>query len=140
MGQEALVSPNVDGARALLQLMDAAGAPPLACLWVFNPDHDSWRLWIVPSKIPGRKANVPGPATREFYGFVASLIVENRDKVAGLDPGDVHMVESTHPAVVALSRFVRVDGTSTVRMSNNMLDGYFLPDAVILRLTPPKAA
>jgi len=140
MAAATLLTPDIDGARRFIRLMDEAGAAPKAVLWVYNPDSDNWRLWVVPSRIPGVETGPQGPNLLQFYGFVAPLVVQHRRDLGGLDPGDIHMVESGHPAVVALSRFVDTSGETPVRMSNNMLDGYFLPDAVILRLTPPKAA
>ena len=139
MAAATLVAPNIEGARRLMKLMDAAGAPPRAVLWVFDPDRDAWRLWIAPSTLPGR-GGAGTPPLREFYAFVAPLMVAHRGELGGLDSGEVHMVEPDHPAIVGLSRFVHVTDDSAVRTANNMLNGYFLPDAVVLRMPVAKAA
>jgi hypothetical protein len=138
MGQEALVAPNVEGARRLVQLMDEAGAPPVAVLWVHEAERDEWRLWIAPSRIPGSAET--GSALRAFYGFIASLVVKHRAELAGLDPGDVAMVAADHPAIRGLSGFVRAEAGRPVVVSNQMLNGYFLPHAVVIRIAAPKAA
>ena len=95
-------------------------------MWVYNEDADSWRLWIV-----------PGPEINDkfqFYRRLAEIVADNRNVLGDLDASSTQFMSESHPALVGLARFARVEGVSAIRLSNNMLNGYYLPDAVIIRM------
>lgn len=127
MAEATLVGPDVRAAQRLTELLDARGYPPRAVLWVYAPEGDSWRLWIVPSPDLSDK--------RQFYLEVAKIFSAHSTEFQGMDLGEVQFVKLDHPAVVGLGAFMKVDGVGSVRSSSNMLNGYFLPDAIIVRLS-----
>ncbi len=126
MAEATLVEPNVRAAQALMRLMDGAGLRPRAALWTYTSETDSWRLWIVP------------PAgildKREFYLRLADVFAAHTNELIGLDIGEVQYVDAKHPVIQGLGRILRAEGPAEIRFSNNMLNGYFLPDAVVLRM------
>jgi hypothetical protein len=126
MDQKLLVGPDIDASKRLVSLMDNEGLAPRAALWVYNEDTESWRLWIVPSSNVGEKV--------EFYRRLAVIVAENRDVLGGLDTSSTEFVKDSHPAIAGLRGVIRVAGLSEVRFSNNMLNGFYLPDAIILRM------
>ena len=116
----------VEGGHKLNDLMTKSGIPPRAVMWVHNTDVDTWRLWVVPPKNLTNKL--------DFYRRVSSLVTKNRNELRGLDAADIEMIEDTHPAIKALSTMFRVTGRSDVRVSQNMLNGFYLPDGIILQM------
>jgi hypothetical protein len=110
----------------LLRVLDQEGIAPRAAVWVHNPETDTWRLWVVPAKSTTDK--------RQFYRKVAEAISQHRDETQGIDVSDTEFVSETHPAIAALGKTFRIEGISSVFLSNNMLNGYYLPDGIILRM------
>lgn len=126
MAEATLVEPNVRAAQVLVGLLDEAGLKPRAALWTYTSDTDSWRLWIVPPVQISDK--------REFYLRLADVFAAHGDELAGLDSGEVQFVDARHPVIQGLRRIFRAAGLAEIRFTNNVLNGYFLPDAVILRM------
>jgi hypothetical protein len=112
--------------HALIEALSQAGIEPRAAVWVYNADADTWRLWIVPP--------VSIADQRDFYRRVSNVIFHNRDQLGFLDPSDIQFTKDSHPAMRALSRFDRVEGKSDLRIKDNMLNGFFLSDGIILKL------
>jgi hypothetical protein len=110
----------------LLKVLDKEGVTPRAAMWVHNRETDTWRLWVVPAKSDTDK--------RQFYRRIAEAMSKHRAQVEGLDISDTEYVLDTHPAIKALSRMFRVEGTSSIHVSENMLNGFYLPDGIILRM------
>lgn len=126
MDQDVLVGPNIAGAQKLTQLLDNAGTPPRAVLWVLKSDTSLWRLWIVPAKEIKDKL--------EFYRRIVDVISDHRDELAGVEASDTEFVTDKHPAISGLQRIIRVEGTSDMHFSNNTLNGFFLPEAIVIRM------
>ncbi len=116
----------VKSGHALIDALSEAGIAPRAAIWVYNSDTDIWRLWIVP----------PNTITdqREFYRRVTEVIARNQDKMGLLDASDIQFTKSEHPALAALARIAKVEGKGDLRIQNNMLNGFYLPDGIILKL------
>jgi len=121
MDQNALVE---DG-HNLIEAMSKSGIVPRGAMWVHSTDADVWRLWIVPPKDLTDK--------REFYRRVSEAITQNRDLFSSLDAGDVELISDTHPAIVGISRMFKVTGPrSSAFLSNNMVNGFYIPDGIVL--------
>lgn len=123
MDKSALVS---DG-QALVRLLDDTSIKPKGAMWVYSPDIDIWKLWIVPS---------PGFDTREkhsFYQIVATVIANHRDQFQALEASDVELTSTNHPAVEPLKQMFRIEGLGSVFLGNNMVNGFYIPDGIMLR-------
>ena len=120
MDQTALV----ESGHRLIDQLTLAGVPPRAVMWVHNTDADLWRLWIVPSKKLSDR--------REFYRRLAEIITKNRDTIKDIDAADAEMMLDTHPAIQGVSKMVRVKGKSSVFLRNNMVNGFYIPDGIVL--------
>ena len=117
----------VESGRNFLTALDRENVKPRAAMWVHNRDTETWRLWIVPPKDITDK--------REFYRKVAETISKYSSTLSGLDASDTEFVVDTHPAIKALSRtFKGTNETATIFVSDNMLNGFYLPDGIILRM------
>lgn len=116
----------VKNGHRLIELLTEANMEPQAVIWVELDETDNWHLWIVP------------PASlrdqREFYRRISAVVSKNRDSLGGLEASDAVMMAEDHPAIIGLSKIMRATGTSSIRLSHNMLNGYYLPDCIVLRL------
>jgi hypothetical protein len=119
---------NVEAGDRLVRLMDHAGEPPLAALWVYSADHERWRLWLVPRT--GARTN----QIKENYLKIAELMSENWDELLGLDIGDIEFVENLHPAIAGLSKSLRIEGLGRVPLHGQLIDGYYLPESIVMRM------
>lgn len=116
----------VTSGHALIDRLEANGIRPSAAIWVRGADIDNWRLWIVPPDDFKDK--------RDFYRRVSEVISNNPDRFQGFDASYVEMVSSDHPAISALRRMFHVGGQTDVSIQSNMLNGFYLPDGIILRM------
>ncbi|MDY8109997.1 hypothetical protein U0C82_12690 [Fulvimarina sp. 2208YS6-2-32] len=85
---------------------------------------DAWRLWIVPMD--------PNLDKREFYRRVGTCLRTHEQ--IDLDISDIQMMSASHRGIKGLSEMFRIDGLSSVHLSNDMLDGFFLSDGIVLRM------
>ncbi len=121
MDSEALVGTG----QALVKALDKAGHPPRLAMWVHTTDVDSWKFWIVPSK------DISGKS--EFYRVVAAAITENGDELASLSTSDTEFVPDSHPAAQGMWAMLRMDGIGAAHMTGNRLNGYYLPEGIVIR-------
>lgn len=113
----------VTNGHDLVDALDTKGMPIGAAMWVHNTDVDTWKLWIVPRRQTDK---------REFYRKVAETISGERSRFSELDASDTEFMLPSHPAIKALNRFSRVSGRGSIHLRNNMLDGYYMTDGIIL--------
>jgi hypothetical protein len=118
----------VKSGQALVGKLDQTDVRPRAALWVNNTDTGSWKLWVVPDK------RFSAREQHEFYRKVAEVVTGDRDRMLGLEPSDVEMVAESHPAIKGLASAFHVTGLSSVHMSSNTFNGFYLPDGIILRM------
>jgi hypothetical protein len=71
---------------------------------------------------------------REFCRRVSEFISNDRQKFGGIDSGDVELMSEDRPAIRALRRAFKVRGKSDIHISGNMLNGFYLPEGIILLL------
>lgn len=116
----------VKAGHELIRALDAAGIPPLAAMWVQESDMDLWKLWIVPNPSITDK--------REFYRRISEIVAKSRAELGGIDTGDTEMVSASHPAMAAMGRLVHMPGLGVGEFSNNLFNGYYLPNGIVLRM------
>jgi hypothetical protein len=110
----------------IVDLFSAEHMPPRAAIWVHNPDDDVWKLWIVP---PPELTDM-----REFYHRAVTAISKHRE-VGDFDAADIRLVSGDHPIMKGLGPMYRVTGNNEIRVSSTMVNGYYLPDGIILHMT-----
>ena len=116
----------VSEAQRLVTLLDEEGYPPRGAMLFYNSEVDSWRLWIVPSK------NLTDQ--KQFFGRIASLIVDHQSQFTLLDASDVDLRLDDHPAIKGLSGFIQIDGLQAAHLSGNTFNGFYIPDGIVLRM------
>jgi hypothetical protein len=116
----------VGAGRTIVQALDDLGAAPRAALWVHGGDTDNWKLWLVPE--------LNQTDRRRFYRQIAEIVTEHRKELGEIDAADAEMVSEEHPAIDALKRIIKAPNLVSARFTNNQFNGYYLPDAIILRM------
>ena len=126
MVEDGLVAPDADAAHRLVSILDRSGMTIRAALWTLTSNATDWRLWLTPdATIPDKRA---------FYEQAAKLVSRNRDTLPNFDVGDIEVVPADHVALVALGRMFHIENSEVVRLSKTMLDGYYMDEAIIVRL------
>ncbi|GGD93169.1 hypothetical protein GCM10011390_09910 [Aureimonas endophytica] len=111
-----------------LDELDKTRFRPDAALWVHDTDLDAWRLWVVPA--------VPKPDKHEFYRTVSTVLSRAGSRI-DLSPSAVRLVPFDHPAIRALAAIYGGDRQGDLSLSSNMLNGFFIPDGIVIRMTDP---
>ncbi len=107
----------------LVNALDGKGMHVGAAVWVHNTNVDTWKLWVVPRSKTEK---------REFNRQVAEAISNDKMRFADINASDTELVDRNHPAISALNSFAKVTGQSSMSMTNNMLNGYYMTDGIIV--------
>lgn len=112
--------------QALVRHLDQGQVKPRSALWVYDSERDDWRLWIVP----------PSNMTDRFelYRLVAETLSAHRADMPTLDIGSIEFKTEDHPAIKGLGRIVHMEGIGAAPVRQNMLNGFYLSDSVVLRM------
>lgn len=134
MAQDVMVKESLNDAMVrdgalLVQRLDEAGWQVSAAFWFYFADANAWRLQIASPEVATK-----GP--RESYkvaqGALASLPIEDR----ALALEDIAVVPTDHPLVGLLRTMVTTGpGISRIRFSKNVINGQFIDDALIYRMS-----
>ena len=126
MAEATLVEADVEASRALVDFLESHGFPLKAALWLYQSEAERWRLVVCPEE---RRQD-----TSTFYRDFAQAINQAgapRD-LLGLDR--VNIVQDSSPFVDQLGKVLRVESGASMRLTNNVINGVFLEDALILKL------
>lgn len=114
----------VKEAQDLTQALDKTKVKPRVVMVAISTETGNWKLWIVPERDDINK--------QEFYRIVAEVISSNG--LQSIDVGSVELRSSTNPAVVGMSKFLRMEGIGSAQFSNNYFNGVLLPDGIVIRM------
>lgn len=124
-----LTADMIDAGRRLLELLDSQGFPARACFWFYFPESDRWRFVVASAEV-----RVRGPHTAYRQVQTVARNVPDATKLFG--PGDVTVVKDNDPLVLLLRKaIVTGPGISGIRFTSNSVNGTFIDDAYIYRLT-----
>ncbi|MGH2361825.1 MAG: hypothetical protein ACRDGM_14960 [bacterium] len=124
-----LTTQMIDAGRQLLELLDRQKFRARACFWFYFAESDRWRFVIASPEV-----RVRGP--HAAYRKVQALARKVPDAAEVFAPGDVTVVKDNDPLIVLLGKAISTGpGVSGVRFSNDSINGTFIDDAYIYRLT-----
>jgi hypothetical protein len=126
MAEATLVEDDIEASRALVEFLEAHGFPLKAALWVYQADADRWRFIVCPTE---KRQDLS-----TFYRGFAKAINAAGSPRALLALDRVDIVQDTSPLVDRLGKVFKVDKGGSVRLTNNVINGVFLEDALILKL------
>lgn len=134
MGADAMVKESLDEAMvrdgaAMVEGLDAAGRRVSAAFWFYFADANAWRLLLASPDVASK-----GP--REFYLAAQKVLstIQRGDLAIALD--DIAVVPTDNPLVGLLRGMISTGaGISRIRFSKNVINGTFIEDALIYRLS-----
>ncbi len=113
----------------LTRLLDESSLSPRASLWLYEPELNAWRLVFGIDEV-----DRTGP--RKVYKQVRSLLSRNRKLVPDIDLKDVSVVSPKSGLVAGLRVSLGIRrGTSGVRVSRDTVNGHYIEDAFVYRLS-----
>ena len=126
MAAAVLVDSDVEMGRELLRILDETKFPVTAAAWIFFPDIEEWRLVI---RTPKAEKNL-----QQALLELAVSLDERGDLRRRLDLSRVRLVPPKDKMLAAMGSVVRVEGTSNIRFTRNVINGVVVDDALIYRL------
>jgi hypothetical protein len=118
-----------EAGASLLQRLDSQGLDITAALWFYLESSDTWRLVIAS---PGVQSQGPKHVYERVQKALGSDVDESRIKL-----GDISVVPPDDPLIRLLGIAIKTGrkDISAIRFSRNTINGQFIQDAYIYRLT-----
>jgi fermentation-respiration switch protein FrsA (DUF1100 family) len=124
--ENSLVAEDIDAAGCLVTFLDEHGLAVRGALWLYDSDAQRWRFVI---SFHEKRKDIT-----TFYLDVAKATSKaNRDDL--LDLSRVDIVDPERSIFTAFKGVMAVAGNSRVRFSKNRINGVYLEDALIYRLS-----
>ena len=128
MGKATLVDRDMQAGEALLKKLDEDKFKIKAALWLYMPDPEEWRL-VFASPI----VDTDGPI--KAYEKVQSELQE-LDGRSELSLQNIALVSPHDKLIMALKTTIKTGKEiSHIRLTGNVINGVFIEDAYIYRLT-----
>ena len=122
----------IDAGKALTELLDAESFDVRAALWLFLSDTREWRLVFASPEVA--KA---GPIA--FYHKLQSVLPKLTAWRISLS--NITALPDTADSIQLFASFINTgqQGTSGMRMTNNIVNGVLIDDAYIYRVAPTRS-
>lgn len=125
--KEPLTTEMIEAGAALTRQLDAQKWPLAASLWLFAHDDNEWKLILAsPAVTQG------GP--KAAYDAVSQALSTLQQHFTDLS--HITVVGPDHPIVSLLASAITTgDAVAGIRFSKNTINGHFIDDAYLYRLT-----
>lgn len=129
MVKEMLTKEMIQAGADLVRRLDEAHLEVDASLWLYIPDANLWRLVIASPAVKDE-----GP--KRVYQKIQSVLSQAPDDAYKVALSDISVVENTDPLVTLLRTSVKTGmDISGRRFSRNTINGHFIEDAYLYRVT-----
>jgi hypothetical protein len=120
----------IGGGRALLGQLDKSDWPVSAALWFLDPDSQRWKLLLASSRVE------EGGPKKAYFDILDALAKLSKD-APRIALKDVTVLDPKNSLVQLLKSAVSTPAgaISNIRFSGNTINGHFIEDAYIYRLT-----
>ena len=127
--KEILTEDMLETGSALIQGLEETGLKVTAACWLYVPEANRWRL-IIASPAVG----TGGP--KSVYQKVQAVLARLSPQRSKISLQEIRVVADTDPLILSL-RQLRETGyeLSGTRCSQTTIDGHFIEDAYIYRVT-----
>ncbi len=127
--KEVLTKEMIEAGAELTRLLDQTSLVVSASLWLYIPESNIWRLIIVSPEV-----ETSGP--RKVYQKIQPVLSQILEEKPSIGLKDISVVENNNPLIALLRMAIRTgDGISGIRFSRNTINGQFIEDAYIYRMT-----
>lgn len=127
--KEQLTDSMIQAGVELTQKLDEMGLPTSVALWLFDAEVNEWRLLFASPEV-----STQGP--RQVYKQIRLAIEQLGEKAAGAPLSVIGLLDE-HAEFVKILRSAMSTGQRIrrVRFSKNVINGHFIEDALIYRVT-----
>lgn len=130
MAKTSLVEPDIAGGARLVEALDRDGLEVKAAFWFFIPELSVWRLFLASPIVVEQGRRAAYERVQEVLRQLSAAGVE----APSLD--EISAVPPDNGIVRLLSSAVHTGpGISEIRFTSNTINGVFIEDAVIYRVT-----
>ncbi len=127
--KEQLTDAMAEAGAELLRKLDQAGTPIVAALWLFEPEINEWRLLFASPDV-----STQGP--RKVYERIRAALADLGDKAASAPFSMIGLLDPNDELIQLLKSAIHTGyGVARIRFSRNVIDGHFIDDALIYRVT-----
>ncbi len=125
----ALTQEMIMAGESLLRSLDKSNLDTRGALWLYLSEENCWRLLFA---LPA--VRVLGP--KAVYKKIRSIINKLPENEPKLETKDITVTDENAPLIVLLKGAISTGpGISGTRFSRNTINGHFIEDAYIYRLT-----
>lgn len=125
---EQLTGEMIEAGKRLLRALDSSRLRFSGAFWLYMSDSEAWRLVLVSQEV-----NIHGP--RKVYGDIQDVLLKSQERKK-LRLSDITVMENDAEFITSLRRAVGTsDGIAGIRFSRNSINGHYIEDAYIYRLT-----
>lgn len=127
--KEMLTQEMIQAGTDLTRRLDEAHLDIRAALWLYMPDKNLWRFVVASPAV-----RQDGP--KKVYQHIQTILSKMSDKTWKIPLHDISVVEDSDPLIALLRTSMSTeDGISGIRFSRNTINGHFIEDAYIYRMT-----
>jgi hypothetical protein len=127
--KEMLTQEMVQAGAELTRLLDKAHLEVRASLWLYLPDKNLWRLIVASPAV-----RQDGP--KKVYQHIQTILSKMSDKSWKIPLHDISVVEESDPLIASLRTSLGTkDGIAGRRFSRDTINGHFIEDAYIYKMT-----
>lgn len=124
-----LTEEMISAGEKLIKHLDQTDLSVKASLWFYDFESNTWRLIIAAPEI-----RTHGP--RMAYSRIQSILHRNPDISQTISLNDISAVEDRDPLIILLRSAIKTGmGVSKIRFSGNAINGVFIENALIYRMT-----
>lgn len=128
--KDQLTDAMVDAGEALTRKLDELGLPTNAAFWFFMPESNEWRLLFA-------SAEVSAKGSRAVYKRIHQAIEQLGPEASATPLSVVGVLDADDDLVRLLVGVVSTPGISRIRFAKNGINGHFIDDTLIYRMTSP---
>ncbi len=115
----------IDSGKHLLEELDKSNIKTDAALWFYFPDIESWKLLL---SFP----NIENAGPKAVYQIIQKMLLKIKSEIS-LD--DITVSKPKNPLLKLLKIAIKTGtGISSIRFTNNVINGQLIKDAHIYRL------
>ena len=127
--KEILTQEMIQAGADLTRRLDETHLDVRASLWLYIPDKNLWRFVVASPAV-----RQDGP--KKVYQHIQTILSKMSDKTWKIPLHDISVVEDNDPLITLLCTSMSTeDGISGIRFSRDTINGHFIEDAYIYRMT-----
>lgn len=127
--KEVLTKEMIEAGAELTRLLDQTPLVVSASLWLYIPESNIWRLIIASPEV-----RTYGP--KKVYQKIQPVLSQMPEEKLSIGLRDISVVENNNPLIALLRMAIRTGGgISGIRFSETAINGHFIEDAYIYRMT-----